>query len=760
MAFNIRSKRPLYFAFSFDQEVNKCFKFVSKKFEKLLENDHGNVIECLQNNLKQLEKRSSKKEEVQHLKNILKSKPVIITLETIEDYLMDFKFKSLGFIAAIIERSEKLYTEENNDEWMRFYAESQAENEDLPYEPISLNDLEEDEKLHKKFLEKYFFFMDEFKENEGLMMFRNICRNLKVPFLVASTNSRVVNLVSTSIMYSSRRDLAGIWCAALPKLSNLTEEEVEKFFKEEIDSKRFLELARNVSVSEEERMRQLLEFYKDQAIKTRPGVSLILFNALRGIYRSFNDKKSLTVDGLFKDVLKLIITSISLRKSNAFESVKGMLANADLLSGNAFDSKYSFSKDPKTTESYLIDKHFFYLRNPLENMKNTDPFLIFQQKTSQSTFLTTMPTARDEYTFQCYFDEKEEILKLVCLFAETLFSPKALFNDQFIARSTNFCNNSLDGNELENITLLAFLESSHYNYEEKEVLLNGVSINNFLINLLENLNNRSRGRRSHRENLKLLDIKDELIMGKSIVPCLYIVNHDWPSALKSIFNPKDSSFKLGRYSRTPSSSEIDAEFDVIDESGNKRIGVVVCKNRETPISSSDYKEIIEKAIKYSKIKKLESIFDSLRPLFSDKDKFDEFVDNLRSPSAAVKSEKSDEFLIEKFETPEKFEIVKNEINGLFNYGNSGQFETLLKTLDGFKKTTPLFHFLICKKCADLDLEDLVKTHPKINVFRFIKNKENSYDIIPVISSPRSNPDMVAFILEIDVINPVINDVPN
>ena len=452
MAFAIRSKRPLYFAFgSVQQEVNKCFKSISRKFLALLENDHDNAIECLQNKLKSFEKRYDRKEEVEFLRNMLNSDFVIITLDTIEDYLRELKLKSLGFIAAVIKRSEQLYMEENNDEWMRFYAESEAKSEDLQYEPISLKDLERDKIIYKTFLEKYFIFMDEFKEDGGLVMFRNICRYLKVPCLVASTNPRLVNLIGTSPLSSSREDLAAIWCTVFPKLSYLTEEEVGKFFREEIDCKRFIELARNASVCEEERMRRLLEFFKDQAMNSRPGVSLFLFDALRDIYRSLKDLKRLNADKLFQNVIEKMISMIAPRKKNAFDNIEGIKANAYLMSGNAFDPKYSAAvRNPRTTESYWVNGHFFYLKNPLNRPIEAEPFLLFRESDYESTFLCTEPLVREEYTFQSFFDEKEELLKLVCLFADNSISPSGMFQ--------TIGNNAFDGDELENITFAAFLE--------------------------------------------------------------------------------------------------------------------------------------------------------------------------------------------------------------------------------------------------------------------------------------------------------------
>lgn len=430
-AFAIRSKRPLYFAFSKDQEVNGCFFSMSWNFQILLNADRETAIECLENELKKLVGYQYKSTKIDFLKDVLNSKPTVITLQLIDLYLRNVKFKSLGFLAAIIKNSEKLYKKENNDEWMRFFADNQANYKHLKYKPLSLSDLECDKRLHKAFVEKYFVFMDEFEIDGGLVMFRNICRLINVPCLVASTNPRFVDLVGVSLESSSRQDPSAVWCVAFPKLSNLSGEEVTKFFNEEINFERFIELAKKVSIREEERMRQLLEFLKDQAIKSRPGISLFLFNALRDLYQSFEDLKYLTVDKFFKDFLNLMIYYITYRKTNAFRSLEGGKSNIDMLSGTSFNSKYSISKDPRTDTSYLIDKHFFYLKNTLINSKDNDPFLLFKQSWDNSIEISTLPNVRSRYSFQCYFDENEELLKLICLLARFKNTPYNVGSNSF-----------------------------------------------------------------------------------------------------------------------------------------------------------------------------------------------------------------------------------------------------------------------------------------------------------------------------------------
>jgi hypothetical protein len=106
------------------------------------------------------------------------------------------------------------------------------------------------------------------------------------------------------------------FCTVFPKLSTLSHEEIEQFFNEEIDCESFLELARNVSENEERRMSLLLQFFKDQAKKTRPGVSLFLFKALKEISESFPESESLKIDVLFQEVIRLMVPFIDNRKAN------------------------------------------------------------------------------------------------------------------------------------------------------------------------------------------------------------------------------------------------------------------------------------------------------------------------------------------------------------------------------------------------------------------------------------------------------------
>jgi hypothetical protein len=127
-------------------------------------------------------------------------------------------------------------------------------------------------------------------------------------------------------------------------------------------------------------MSLLLQFFKDQAKKTRPGVSLYLFEALMEVSKSLSGLETLKVDTVFQKVIKLMINSIDFRKNITFSTIEGMQANVDLLGGKEFDSKYIPLDSPKNDDSSLIDNHFFYLKNP-----RSQPNLIWM---NHSYFLT------------------------------------------------------------------------------------------------------------------------------------------------------------------------------------------------------------------------------------------------------------------------------------------------------------------------------------------------------------------------------------
>jgi hypothetical protein len=73
-----------------------------------------------------------------------------------------------------------------------------------------------------------------------------------------------------------------------------------------------------------------------------------------------------------------MVIFIDHRKPNSFGSIEGMQANSVLLGGNKFDSKYTISWKSENNDYSLIDKHFFYMKNPRTSSEAEEPYLIFR----------------------------------------------------------------------------------------------------------------------------------------------------------------------------------------------------------------------------------------------------------------------------------------------------------------------------------------------------------------------------------------------
>jgi hypothetical protein len=173
------------------------------------------------------------------------------------------------------------------------------------------------------------------------------------------------------------------------------------------------------------------------------------------------------------------------------------------------------------------------------------------------------------------------------------------------------------------------------------------------------------------------------------------------------------------------------------------LGVIECKNREGPISSSDYKIIIEKAIKYAKIKRIKNFLNNLRPIVKT-DMIESFEKYIKSDLKAEDEKNiqlSFKALIENFEDLSKFQVVRSKLKNFVKDEH----------LNELKSDCPLIHFLICKSFKSS--KSLGKGLPdhKINFFRFVKD-EKEYKIIKAIDPIHKDPEMVAFIIETDIIN--------
>lgn len=232
MAFNIRSKRPLYFAIKDDNQINSCFYEISSKFKRLLIYDLFDEKESLT------------------AKNCKGSSDMdigsVVNFKHFRKYFLDQKFQSLGFLVAVAKKCEKLYKESTNDEWMEFFANNQKHFESLQCEPISIAELEAQEDFYKCFLEKYFIFIDDYSfEGFDSSMIRTICSYLKMPCVLASSNPKIANIDSgRPLTVYSESSRPSVHCAAFSDFPTLSEDEIEYFLKKKSIVSSFLNLPR------------------------------------------------------------------------------------------------------------------------------------------------------------------------------------------------------------------------------------------------------------------------------------------------------------------------------------------------------------------------------------------------------------------------------------------------------------------------------------------------------------------------------------
>jgi hypothetical protein len=108
-------------------------------------------------------------------------------------------------------------------------------------------------------------------------------------------------------------------------------------------------------------------------------------------------------------------------------------------------------------------------------------------------------------------------------------------------------------------------------------------------------------------------------------------------------------------------------------------------------------------------------------------------------------------LIENFEDLIKFQAVRNKFENFIKEENLNEFELLLKDLDGLKSDCPLVHFLICQSYKSLKSLGKGFNDRKINFFRFVKD-DQEYKIIKATDPIHEDPEMVALIIETDIVN--------
>ena len=568
LAFSVEAKLPLYFALSSAQEIYKNFENLTESLEEFATNDVNRFKKEL--NVSSTEPISMK----------LLSKPT------------KFQFETLGFLYELM-RDTKMKMDIS--QWMEYFS-NRFVNPKKKIKPMSILEFKSNPN-YLEMIKKYYLFIDEFSFSPEFIFLRNLCRKLRLTCILASTNAKVANLIGTSFRAGSRGDLPSLWSVVIPTLPPSPTVVIEQFGIAE----KLVNLVDPLNLNENERMIKFSRYINEQCVKSRPGLTNCILESIEYIGKSSHKEIEISVEDVFTKIVQELTNQISLRKSSAFGEKEGINSNLRLLNGDLFDSKYDEESSEPVDDSHMIDSHFFSLKNP--HYQDKEPFLLFRKFKSPNPYIIRKSLPQIQYSFQSYFDLSEELLLLACLIADVPSTTSAAFfqsNTKLpVGYSRNLKAKSKSGNFLEVLTLTGVIESSHYTDKELKGTFTGVPLDNFIRNFLRNLDKDCGLERRKREPLKL-KYGNELVefMSSVKVPFLFPANNKWPIIYDELFSPDKSTFRLGTYNRTSNTSEIDAHFDIFGESGDKRVGIVECKNRAALLYINQHVINLNKSLKF------------------------------------------------------------------------------------------------------------------------------------------------------------------
>ena len=580
-AFAISSKIPLYFVFDQEQFIYRPFDRLSSELENFALADMPVMKRSLEKTGKVIDRNF----------------PVIQR----DDFrkLTHVKSKVIGYLKALIEDAEAFHSSpaETRGEWFIHFTR----NRQFKFKEMSINEFEIDP-ISRTFIDKYFVFMDEFLGKPEFVYLRNLFRFLKISCIVSSTNSKVVNLLGKSTRTSSRSDGPRAWCLAFPKPSPISLNSIETNYEFIRCAQNAIKKAYNISEMEGDKMKNVVNYLKDQCSVCRPGLAIMIMNNFVEIC----EKEAFLSDELFENVFTKVQSQLVKRKEQAFLGVNSSEANAYIMLSCFFNNQYSETKDDNylRTEE-LIDRHFFYLTTP-----NSDdqPFLLSRHANvhevefandAEDDCTPTIVYGPDvkKFTIDGYFDVQETLLMLSCLYdglkhPAYAFTKKAVtprFWDSFNDFARKRC-----GDFQENLALISFCDSSHKT-------LRGTKAVDFIKGVIWHFN---RDRPYMAINIKLHDSRIGKSLEKISVPFLLPLNYNIPESFPRMFPKGHSSIHFGTYCSTKNMDQIDAVFDLIPESKSdfkKSRCIVEAKNRKIPIGGSEFHQIIERAVKYSEI---------------------------------------------------------------------------------------------------------------------------------------------------------------
>ena len=559
--------------FSTQELIYRPFNQISKELRRLAKED----VKAVKNQL--IEDGTWPDESDESGNSFIVSTDDLIDLNTV-------KLHSLGFIHALIEEAETFLADpaNNRDDWWFHFTR----NRKIVYKPISVPEYCVKTEA-KKYREKYVMFLDEFKGSEDLVFMRNLFRAIRYSCVLSSTNANIANLIGSSPRTSSRGNGPSGWSVVFTDIGPFRPEALEgnDKVKEAIDY--FIESASKTSEKDGLKMKLLANYLKDQCLASCPGWAQLIMTSICELKsRGLNEPIQFKFDKFFERFIHELYSNLKAKKPEAFYRSDYDNACARIVSGDHFENDYykRYGVSENSSSVADINHHFFHMTNP--NKPPEGPFVLIKRRDAERPYKSELyPSHREPFNIRSYFDPKEELLLLACLYSGFSCPTSKPLNLSLFKRS---------GNALESLVCQSIINSSH------QSSFRGIGLEKFLSKTLWNFN-------PPNETLKrirlLIDPEISKPLAKFSIPFLFPANMKVPEIFIEIFPKSESSIKFGSYFRTADNDSIDTVFDLTYKEPSKVPvkAVVEAKNLAANLSGSDYGRILTKFFNYTKLSK-------------------------------------------------------------------------------------------------------------------------------------------------------------
>lgn len=344
-AFTFRSIRCLYFLLS-----DKPSQLIYQNFEKLSKTFRG-FVSSDYIKFKTTRGLSDESEELYYE----------MSSSMLTQNYSDTKFKTLGFIYALIEHANDKFDPNDGVSWMRFFASSKRS---FTFEAKSLEEFKNIDIGNGN----YVLFFDEFEATKENAFVRNLFRTAFTPVFAANTNSNAANLVGKNISIGSRLGDAYAWSLAAIMLNSINENILRQMYPRIYD--RAAKIAENAANNRErELIRSFFHnFFNHQLKHLRPGCADIIAAKIDQIFTT----NRVTLNELLETFVDALFSKMVENKPEIKREIEGILGSQALFMNNAFLAHKISHKNLLAKLSHMksfVQYHYYYLINPVNVKK-------------------------------------------------------------------------------------------------------------------------------------------------------------------------------------------------------------------------------------------------------------------------------------------------------------------------------------------------------------------------------------------------------